>query len=101
MIDKITIHIAQKHTCGRTLETIFQVKDAKLEGFINTHYSQFEPIRNDEFRPHIEPATENKLELSGSLGGVEFTACTCLLSRRERMKRWVLRLLSLFRRGKA
>jgi hypothetical protein len=96
-VNNIAIHIESKHTCGRMQKMIFHVKDSMLEGHVNTQYSPFEPVRSGEFAPHVEPETENKLELTGSLGGVEFTTCICRLSRRARMRQWLSRILARYR----
>ena len=97
----ISIHVAQKHTCGRMHETILHVKDANLEGFVNTYYPPFEPVRSGDFTLPPEPETENKLELTGSLGGIELTTCVCHLSRAARVRRWIAAYLrSLFRQTK-
>src|ERR1700736_2222477 len=88
----ITVHVAQEHTCGHMHETILHVKDANLEGFVNTYYPPFAPVRSDEFLPAM-PEAANKLELTGSLGGIELTTCVCYLSRRARVRRWIMRLL--------
>jgi hypothetical protein len=82
------------------LETIFQVKDAKLEGFINAQYPEWPAARSGEFTPHIELETENHLELSGSLGGVAFTTCVCHLSRIARSKLRIAAYLRSFRQTK-
>jgi hypothetical protein len=78
-------------------KTIFHVKDPNFEGHMHTQYSPFVPIRSGECTPHAEPETENKLALTGSLGGVEFTTCVCHLSRRARMRQWIMRLMARYR----
>jgi hypothetical protein len=96
--DNIAIHIESKHTCGHMHKTIFHVKDPKLEGHVSTQYSLFDIIGEDEdFTLPNEPETENKLELTGSLGCVELTTCVCHLSRRARLRQWIARLFSRYR----
>src|SRR2546421_10741811 len=97
----IAVHIEAEHTCGHMHETIFHVKDPKFKGFVNTQYPEWPTIRGGDFTPYIEAETENKLELTGSLGRIELSTCMCHLSRMARLKhRIVTCLRSLFRQTK-
>jgi len=91
---KVAIHIDLEHACGHMHETIFHVQDAIIEGCINAEYPEWPASRSGEFTAHIDHEMENRVELIGSLGGIEITTCPRYMSRRERIRQWVIRLLS-------
>lgn len=97
---RIAVHIELEHTCGHMHKTIYHMNDANINVKLTPYIGPFKPLTDIDlsksFKELIQPVEDKSthtLDFSGSFDKVEITTCTCHLSRRARVRRWIMRML--------